>query len=201
MLSENALSKRTRQKLTTRAALLAAARSSLAEGGLAACTTRKVCARAGVAHGTFFVHFPDVAALIEELLDEHIARALELAESRARSGGVVKRLLATVATLIKSYAEAPELARAALSTTIFIVGRERPTMTSLAVFRQRWLSELEAAKAHGEILVDDPGSAFDAIFATYFGVLVASLRGDLTPAGAVETVALVLRSLITEVTL
>jgi len=199
MLTEVRPTRRTLQKLATREALLAAARGCLAEGGLAVCTTREVCARAGVAHGTFFVHFPDVTALVEELLDEHVAAALEAAAARSRVGGVVERLLATVATLIESYAQVPELARAALSTTMFIVERDSPTTRSLALFRQRWSAELGVAKERGEVLVDDPRRAFDAVFATYFGVVVATLRGDLTPAGAVETVALVLRRLVTEV--
>lgn len=58
------------QKAATRVQLKRAALECFAEKGYAATQVADVAKRAGVAHGTFYVHFPTKTALVDELLAE-----------------------------------------------------------------------------------------------------------------------------------
>ena len=70
MISERSSTSRSAQKARTRQALLDAAVQVIAERGLDGATARAISDRARVAAGTFFVHFPEVPALLDELLDQ-----------------------------------------------------------------------------------------------------------------------------------
>ena len=59
---------RSAKKAATRQRLIAAAWDSFDEDG-ATTTIASIARRAGVAHGTIYVHFPSRAALVDELLD------------------------------------------------------------------------------------------------------------------------------------
>lgn len=58
----------TTRRLETRRRLLEAGTELFAEGGLRAVTSTAIASRAGVATGTFYLHFPDKHALFEELV-------------------------------------------------------------------------------------------------------------------------------------
>lgn len=170
-----ALGARQQQKQKTREALLAAARKVIAQRGLAKTTTREVAQEAGVAAGTFFVHFSDVDALVEALLDAHIAAALARAlKTLPRRGDLVRRLLHVCTALIESYDAEPELAREYLAASLFRSRPSGPTEARLLEF-QAWVTGqiAEAAPAL------DAQVAFAMFFWTYFGCLVAGLRGQL----------------------
>lgn len=73
-------SRRDERKARTRRAVLAAARTCFAEGGLAATSTQAVSAAAGISHGTLFLHFPRREQLIDQVvadLSAEIAAELE----------------------------------------------------------------------------------------------------------------------------
>jgi AcrR family transcriptional regulator len=72
------ISGHTTRRLETRRRLLEAGTELFAEGGLSAVTSTAIASRAGVATGTFYLHFPDKHALFEEL----VGQALE--EMRAQ---------------------------------------------------------------------------------------------------------------------
>ena len=77
-----------RSRAQTRERLLAAGRKLFAERGLHGVTTHDLAADAGVAAGTFYLHFSDKAALFREIAGETIAllRAqLDAATRSARS--------------------------------------------------------------------------------------------------------------------
>jgi AcrR family transcriptional regulator len=77
----NQLASRKQQKAATRAALKEAARSCFSEKGFAATQVADVSRTAGVAHGTFYVHFASKEALLDELLAEFndsLVRSLRL---------------------------------------------------------------------------------------------------------------------------
>jgi len=57
------------RRLETRRRLLEAGTELFAEGGVRAATSTAIARRAGVATGTFYLHFPDKHALFEELVD------------------------------------------------------------------------------------------------------------------------------------
>ncbi len=77
--AEPAPSGHTTRRLETRRRLLEAGTELFAEGGLRSVTSTAIARRAGVATGTFYLHFSDKHALFEELVDA----ALE--EMRPRS--------------------------------------------------------------------------------------------------------------------
>ncbi len=169
------------QKARTREALLAAARKVLRKRGFAKTTTREVAREAGVAAGTVFVHFRDVDALVEALLDEHIAAALEGARRTMPKGAdLVARLVHVSKKLYDSYAVEPELSREYLSASLFRTEPGGSADQRLAEF-QAWVStEITEAVSAGRCPPIDLRLAFGAFFSLYFGALVAGLRGQLT---------------------
>jgi AcrR family transcriptional regulator len=169
---------RKRQKAQTREALLEAARRVLAREGLASTTTREVAREAGVAAGTFFVHFPDVDALVEALLDEHLAAALGSAYRTLPKGAdVVGRLVHVSRKLFEAYDVDPDLSRQYLSASLFRVRRSGPTEARFSAL-QRWVLDELAAHGGADGALPAP-LAFAAYFSLYFGLLVAGLRGQL----------------------
>jgi len=75
------------RKAATRATLRRAAREAIAEHGFAAVTVGDIAARAGVAHGTFYVHFASKEAVLDDLLAEtNQALAARLAQLMAAAG-------------------------------------------------------------------------------------------------------------------
>jgi AcrR family transcriptional regulator len=67
--SETQANGHTTRRLETRRKLLEAGAELFAEGGVRAATSSAIARRAGVATGTFYLHFPDKHALFEELVD------------------------------------------------------------------------------------------------------------------------------------
>ncbi len=177
-LEAPAAGSRQSQKQRTREGLLAAARRVLKRKGLARTTTREVAEEAGVASGTFFVHFPDVDALVEALLDDHVASALDEAIGSLRGrADLVGRLLHVSKALFDSYDAEPELAREAIAASLFRSRAGGPAEARLRQF-QEWVAA-QIAREPGLAPID-PGQAFAAFFWLYFGALVAGLRGQMT---------------------
>jgi len=69
-VTPNHRTRRAARKADTRAAVLAAARACFAEAGYAGTHVAHIARRAGVAHGTFYVHFPNKRAALDALLSE-----------------------------------------------------------------------------------------------------------------------------------
>lgn len=67
--------------LKTRAKLLDAAQAVIAESGYEAMRVEEVVLRAGVAKGTFFSHFKDKDALMDQLIGAKIDRHLDVIEA------------------------------------------------------------------------------------------------------------------------
>jgi AcrR family transcriptional regulator len=175
---------REKQKRETRTALLAAAKRVLARRGFAATTTREIAQEAEVAAGTFFVHFPSVAALVETLLDEHVQTTLERGlGSAAKKQGIVAQLVHVSNTLFESYDREPELARAYINGSLFLPREEaaaRPASARALQFRAWVFARIDAAIRSGELQEIDRELAYTCYFSIYFGLLVAGLNGQLT---------------------
>jgi AcrR family transcriptional regulator len=170
---------RQRQKERTRDALLGAAKRIVARRGFARMTTRQVAEEAGVSAGTVFVHFPDVSALAEALLDEHIGAALAGAfRTLPRRGDVVDRLVHVAKKLFDSYDAEPELSRAYLSASLFRQDAHGPAAQRLDAFRAWVVGELARAGGAGGAGELAPDVAFFGFFSLYFGALVIGLRGQ-----------------------
>ena len=91
-----AIQKRT---LETRAKLIAAAQAVVSESGYTALRTEEVVQRAGVAKGTFFAHFKDKDALMDQLIGARIDECLDEIEARPAPKSV-NDLIAALAPLL-----------------------------------------------------------------------------------------------------
>lgn len=76
MSEEKAVSSRQQQKLKTRKKIKSVAKKAFSEQGIDATNTREVSARAGVAVGTFFSHFPDKVSLVKEIFFDEMTLSL-----------------------------------------------------------------------------------------------------------------------------
>jgi AcrR family transcriptional regulator len=103
----------------TRARIFAAATELFAERGYHATSIDRIAARAGVAKGTFFVHFPSKDAVIAELVGIQ-TRAARKARARALEAGKgpVEALRAAVMTLGKHASASRALSRGVLAATL-----------------------------------------------------------------------------------
>ena len=134
--AEIGLEKRTR----TRAAILEAARACYAALKAAPVTVDAVMQAAGLAKGTFYVHFADLAALEAELgetLTEEIDRRLQPA--RLAADHPLTRLATAVTVLLHDLARSPAQAR--------LVARAASTIPEVANAMQAHLRQ-DLADAH-----------------------------------------------------
>lgn len=81
-MSQDDMTKVQARTLKTRAKLLAAARQVVADIGFEALRVEQVVAKAGVAKGTFFAHFKDKDALMEQLIAPVLDSYLDELEMR-----------------------------------------------------------------------------------------------------------------------
>ncbi len=188
---------RQQRKQQTRQSLLGAARRVLARRGLTGLTTREVAVEAGVAAGTFFVHFPDLNALVEALLDDHVGAALDAAmRTMPTDGDLVGDLVHVARELYASYDAEPELARQYLAASLFHENPRGPTEQRMVAFRQ-WVGErIVRAVDTGAIAPVDPALAFTGYFSLYFGLLVLGLRGEASRAEQLSLLEGCLRRLL-----
>lgn len=101
----------------TRARLFAAASELFATRGYHATTVDAIAKRAGVAKGTFFVHFATKDAVITDLVRIQTRQARR-ARAAALPDGPLAALRATVLTLGEQAGFSRELSRAVLSATL-----------------------------------------------------------------------------------
>jgi AcrR family transcriptional regulator len=178
---ETRSTQRSAQKARTRQTLLDAAVGLIREQGLPATTARAISDRAGVAPGTFFVHFPEVADLLDELLDQHLDRSLTRAyRSLPADATLVDAFVHVADALFAGYAREPELARSFLSSALFRVDVVGPTERRLSEFRTWVLDRLVRARASGELpAAIDITALFESFFCLYLGLVIGGLRGHM----------------------
>jgi AcrR family transcriptional regulator len=181
MISQSEMPVRAAQKARTRQSLLDAAVAVIAEVGLEGATARAISDRAGVASGTFFVHFPEVPALLDELLDQHFERSLAKAYRTLPDGaGLGESLVHVADSLFEAYGRQPELSRAFLSATLFRVDPGGPTARRLDELRTWVLDRMQRARSTGELAPTvDLTTRFEAFFCLYVGLVIGGLRGEL----------------------
>jgi AcrR family transcriptional regulator len=131
----------------TRAAILEAARSCHSQAGAAPVTVEAVMRAAGLAKGTFYVHFADLAALEAELgqtLIEELDRRLQPA--RLESDHPLTRIAIGVTVLLRDLAGTPARAR--------LVARAAMAMPDVVTAIQgHLLEDLADAQADGLLAV------------------------------------------------
>ncbi|MDE2597467.1 MAG: helix-turn-helix transcriptional regulator [Sphingomonadales bacterium] len=78
----------------TQQALRAALLALLARKSLDDVSIRDIVAEAGIGYATFFRHFPSKAALLEEVVEDEIARLIDLSLSSLQEAGTLASCLA-----------------------------------------------------------------------------------------------------------
>ena len=146
----------------------------LREKGVAQVTSRQVAARAQVAVGTVFLHFPSTTDLFAALLDEHLGAVLPDAIATVQARTLVARLCHVARRLFESYDVEPALSRVFLANTLFSEGPPEPRLAQLEL----WVTaEVTRAIEHDSIEPVDPRLGFLCFFSLYFTLLVGGLRG------------------------
>jgi AcrR family transcriptional regulator len=111
---------RTRREISaedTRRKITVAAIELVHEVGWRDATVERIAARAGVAKGTFFVHFANKEALVESLVGIQVGAA-KRARAKAAAKSAPERLRETVLTLGRHAGASIELSRAVLVATM-----------------------------------------------------------------------------------
>ncbi|MFI0239939.1 TetR family transcriptional regulator [Streptomyces sp. NPDC016845] len=103
-----------------RATVLDAATALLAEHGYAGCSMSAVAARAGIATGSVYRHFPSKAELSVELFRRVVTREVAaVREAAARPAGTpAERVVAVVETFARRALKSPRLAYALLAEPV-----------------------------------------------------------------------------------
>src|SRR5438552_19027141 len=160
------------------AAIIAAARTAAAEGGMAAVQIASVAERAGVAAGTIYRYFPSktelVTALVAALSERELA-ALDAAATAAP--GPLSALAAAITTFA-----ARALARRRLAFALIAEPVEPEIDRARAAYRQKLTGEfaglIRRALDAGRLPEQDAGLAAPALL----GALIEGLIGERAPA-------------------
>ena len=94
-----------RSRAATRERLIESARALFAEKGLRGVTTHDIARRAGVAAGTFYLHFSDKRTLFREITEESVAVLREGLEKSVASARDLPSFVRAHATALIEFAE------------------------------------------------------------------------------------------------
>jgi len=175
----------------TRAALLRAAAQLLGRRGSAEVTTNEIARRAGVSIGSLYEYFRDKDAIVQALVDEHLAAAEQLFAERARelaadaaSRPLGELLAALVEAMLRFHADDPRVHRVLASEA----ARSRATRARVSALEDGAAQVLAALFAtHPEAKIARPALAARVVVQT---VDALTHRWILAPSG--EPVALAL---------
>lgn len=112
------------------------------------------------------------------MLSNTVAAALATAEV-SRLEGLIERLVQVSGCLYDAADAEPELLREVIAASLFEGAAGGPSEVRMGEFRDWVVAEVAAAGSAGEIPPIAPTVAFLGYSASYFGALVAGLRGEL----------------------
>jgi AcrR family transcriptional regulator len=164
------------RKVATRERIVAAALEQVAEGGYAAASVQTVAARAGLAVGTIYRHFPSKAELFAEVFTRASQRELAvLVEVSSADGrGAAERVAAAVEAFCRRALAGPVLAFALLAEPVDpAVEAERLRLRR--GYRDAFAAVLEDGVASGELRPHD----VQTLAAVLVGGLGEALVGPL----------------------
>jgi AcrR family transcriptional regulator len=158
-----------------RAAILDAAVELLSEQGYAGCSMAAVAARAGIATGSVYRHFPGKTELVLELFRLVCGHEVEaVAKAAAQPGDLVQRVVAVVETFSSRALKSPRLAYALLVEPV-----DLPVEAERLVFR-RTFRDIAAARiadavAAGDLPPQNPEITAAALIGAMSEILVGPL--------------------------
>ncbi|MCB9730921.1 MAG: TetR/AcrR family transcriptional regulator [Deltaproteobacteria bacterium] len=169
------MSRRRDNWIRTHEALLDAGAGCMAEVGFAGATVAQITKRAGVAHGTFFVHFQSKHALLDELFASRLAVVTTQAFEDVPEGPLVERLVSVADSLYRFYAANTELSRALLSHKLFLADQEQPRSADLFAGLLANLDRLVRGSLDSPS-DKEPAAVVELFGALYYATLLAGLR-------------------------
>lgn len=166
------------RKAATRERIVAAALAQVAEGGYASASVQGVAARAGVAVGTVYRHFPSKADLFAEVFRRASQRELDVMAEVARPDGrpAAERAGAATEAFSRRALAGPVLAYALIAEPVDpAVESERLRLRR--GYRDVFAALLEEGVASGDLRPHDTAT----VAAALVGALGEALVGPLSP--------------------
>jgi AcrR family transcriptional regulator len=161
------------------ATIFDAAVELLAERGYAGCSVAAVAARAGIATGSVYRHFPSKAELIVELFRVVVAREVAaVEEASTKPGDYTERIVAVLETFANRALKTPRLAYALLAEPV-----DAPVEAERLVFRRAFRDVVAARITEGLEAGALPPQDPQLTAAALVGATAEVLIGPLTSAG------------------
>ena len=179
-----------------RQAVLDAAVALLAEQGYAGCSMAAVAARAGIATGSVYRHFPSKSELAAELFRTVVSREVAaVSEASQRPGDLVERIVAVVETFARRAMKSPRLAYALLAEPVDpAVDAER--LVFREAFRDVFAERIADGIAQGVLPEQDPRLTASALVGAGAEALVGPLaEGAASPDTVPALITFTLRAL------
>jgi AcrR family transcriptional regulator len=159
-------------------AILSAAESAVAEGGMAAVQIAAVAERAGIAAGTVYRYFPSKADLVNDLIEQMCAREIGAVQEAAQAApGPLSAIAAAVATFGQR-----ALTNRRLAWALIAEPADADASAARSSFRQALAAELEeliGAAASAGLLPSEQEAR--AAVPALVGALLEGLIGPLAP--------------------
>ncbi|MEU0405127.1 TetR/AcrR family transcriptional regulator [Streptomyces sp. NPDC006197] len=181
-----------------RASVVDAALKLLAEQGYAGCTMAAVAARAGIATGSVYRHFPSKAELAVELFRAVVSRevaAVSEAAGHPGHGSAAERVVAVIETFAQRALKSPRLAYALLAEPVDpAVDAER--LVFRRAFRDVFAARVQEGVRSGELPPQDAALTASALVGAGAEALVGPLaEGSVGPETVPALVTFTLRAL------
>jgi AcrR family transcriptional regulator len=158
-------------------AIIAAARATASEGGMAAVQIAPVAARASIAAGTVYRYFPAKSDLVAALLAEISAREIAALRGAGDAApGPLSALAAAIMTFATRVLRSRRLAFAAIAEPVDAEA-EAARLALREALAAEFSARIAAAMAAGRLPEQDPALAAAAVV----GLLVEGLIGPLAP--------------------
>ena len=169
-----------RRLLAARERIVAAAHSLIAEGGYAAAGVAAVAARAGVATGSVYRHFPAKGALFAEVFHRAAEREVQAFAGAARDDGrsVRERIAAALETFARRALRARRLALALMAEPV-----DPAVEAERLVFRRAYRDVLAGLIRQGIDQGELPDQDAELSAACVVGALAEGLLGPLAGPG------------------
>ncbi|MFF8609862.1 TetR/AcrR family transcriptional regulator [Streptomyces sp. NPDC015346] len=181
-----------------RAVVVDAALGLLAEQGYAGCTMAAVAARAGIATGSVYRHFPSKGELAVELFRTVVSREVAAVSEAARrpdGGDAAERVVAVIETFANRALKSPRLAYALLAEPVDpAVDAER--LVFRRAFRDVFAEQIAEGVRSGQLPPQDASLTASALVGAGAEALVGPLAaGSVGPDTVPALVTFTLRAL------